>query len=269
MSVLLGTDSKVGVNGLRRFGVLGVGRSSDGGGKVLNRHRQRGLAASLLASGLFLAACSGSQTTEELSVVDHPSFPCYQWWLSSSRMAGLAGVVPYASRFDSVGVITYDDLFDLTDSWTPDSDRDALLDQLQNQIPADDASYEEWEAWEISVILTIYEWVLPHLDAIESIVADSDELRDQDRDPLLNYVKSLVGWVEDQWALASPVLASNPRLDATTLGVINGTFEANRLYQAWRDVTEDSPFDTEAGIKDVSMNVCGPEVLGMGVEADK
>lgn len=227
----------------------------------------RATLALCLAVLVSITACSAPDVSVRERIDDHPSFPCYLWWTSSSQVAGLAGVVPWASRFESVSVITYDELFERADAWVPDSDMALMLRNVRAKMPDDSGTDREWQQWEALVVIAVFQWALFHLDVARGAVESSKELREEDREPLLIYVTVLEEYVEDQLALALPVLTANPRIDVTTLGVITGTRASDKLYQAWRDITEDSPFDTEAGIRDAAINVCGPEVYEIGTDS--
>ena len=218
----------------------------------------------LVAMAVLLTACASDRASLEANIENHPSFPCYSHWLSTSKVAGLAGVVPWVSRFESVGIITYDELFSLADEWVPETEMAEEFRQFASQMPDDSASEDEWDFWKKSVIIAVYQWALFHLDLLTEIVADSTDVQTKDQEPLLVYVTVLTEYVEDQWALAGPVFEANPQVNA--LDVVAGTRASDKLYQAWRDVTEDNPFDNDVVVKEVSMNVCGEEVLGIGVD---
>jgi hypothetical protein len=172
--------------------------------------------------------------------------------------------VPWTSEFESVGILTYDELFELVGEWVPESDANAALDELRATAPGEDATEDERALWEASVVVAVYEWALFYLDLAREGIESSSDLPPEDRQPLLDHVDILTGWVDDQWAVAVPVLDANPRIDGTTLSVITGTAESDRLVRVWDDVMHESPFDTEAGIKEASINVCGEDVYDIG-----
>ena len=209
----------------------------------------------------FILCACGAGDTAAVDAVDHPSFPCYTWWTASSRVAGLAGVVPWMDG----AVISHEELFDLAEQWVPaSSDAAAYLRELRAQAPEESATSDEKDMFAIQTILAVYQWAMFNLDLAYDAVDSSTEVQESDREPLLSYILALEGSVEDQYALAAPMFDLNPYIDVVTLGKLTETSESQLLYQAWRDVTEDSPFDTEAGIRDASMNVCGEKVLEIG-----
>ena len=221
----------------------------------------KGTFAWLLTVTVSVSACAGSPTRAE-SVTEHPSFPCLQWWLASTKVAGLAGIAPWASEHSLI--MTYEELFDFADSSVPDSSISEAMRQLRTEMPDETADEDERERWRVRVLLSVYDWALFHLDLAEEIVETSEDIREEDRQVLLDYMVILQEFVEDQSALVLPMLSANLRIDVTTLGVITGTRASDKLVQAWNESTDETYKNLVPGVHDASMDVCGEDLVGIG-----